>query len=451
MEGPKIWSRILLELKKQFSKSAFNTWISGSYVLEYQKNNHKNLLIIGTRNSFIKEQVEKRYLPAINRLIVAKKLGNIEVIFVVSQKDKTKKINKEPIFSGIASSLIITSRSADVLNPDYSFENFVVGPSNNLAYLVAKQVCEKPGRLYNPLFIWGNTGVGKTHLLQAIGNEILTHAENAKVLYAPCEKFTNDYLNSLTTKTQASFRSKYRSLDVLLIDDIQFLAGKESTQDEFFYTFNELHLSQRQIVLACDRHPKELGRLKERLISRLVGGMTIDVGPADFEMRLAILKVKCEQKGLQLSDEIVSYIAQSCTSGARELEGFLISVLPLIKLSGNKIGLEEIKAHINKNQSPIRQKPTPEKIIEAVCSHFKLNPDALCGPSRKASLILPRQILMYFLRKELHLPLEQVGRFVGGRDHSTIIYGIDKIEKIIPQNRSWQDEILRIKSFFYNN
>ena len=263
--------------------------------------------------------------------------------------------------------------------------------------------------------------------------------------------FTNDYLNSLTTKTQASFRSKYRSLDVLLIDDIQFLAGKESTQDEFFYTFNELHLSQRQIVLACDRHPKELGRLKERLISRLVGGMTIDVGPADFEMRLAILKVKCEQKGLQLSDEIVSYIAQSCTSGARELEGFLISVLPLIKLSGNKIGLEEIKAHINKNQSPIRQKPTPEKIIEAVCSHFKLNPDALCGPSRKASLILPRQILMYFLRKELHLPLEQVGRFVGGRDHSTIIYGIDKIEKIIPQNRSWQDEILRIKSFFYNN
>src|SRR3989338_8380014 len=252
MEGQKIWASILAGIKSQISSSTFKTWFAGSFVLDYNKTEKKNGLL-QTRE-----------------------------FFVVSKNDWQGVLEKnEPLFSGVAPTYIGISRKIDGLNPNHTFENFVVGSSNNLAFLAFNQVGGNLGSVYNPLFVYGPTGVGKTHLLQACGNAVLLEIVDAKVLYVSAEKFTNDYIESLRDRTMAAFRQKYRGVDLLLVDDVQFLAGKESTQDEFFYTFNELYLSGRQIVLAADRHPRELGRLKERLVSRFLGGMAVDVARPD--------------------------------------------------------------------------------------------------------------------------------------------------------------------------
>jgi len=450
MEGQKVWNTILTAVKEQVSSSTYKTWFSGSYVLDYKKNCDKNLLIIALKNNFLKEQVETRYLPIISKIAKKKAAGKVEIVFVVAQKTNSQDTVSEPIFSGIAPNLVVHNRKPEALNPNHTFENLVVGPSNNLAYLAAKQVADNLGSSYNPLLFYGPTGVGKTHLLQAIGNEFLNKSIEAKVLYASCEKFTNDYLESLMNKTQPLFRAKYRSLDLLLIDDVQFLAGKESTQDEFFYTFNELYLSGRQIVLVSDRHPKELSRLKERLVSRFLGGMVANIGVADLEMKMAILRTKCQEKGVNLDEQLISYVAQACDGGARELEGVLISILPLVKFSGGKISVDTVKTLVEAGRTKPAQSPTPQKIIQAVCSYFKIKSEDLNSPSRKYSLALARQILMYLMRKELDLPLEQIGQFAGGRDHSTVIHGIDKIEKEILQNQTRHDDLSRIKVLINN-
>lgn len=355
--------------------------------------------------------------------------------------------NKEPLFSGVAPTTFVKRAGATNLAPSYTFDNFVVGNSNNLAYLVAKQVAQNPGANYNPLFIWGTTGVGKTHLLCAVGNEVKKTAGDAKVIYAPCERFTNDYLESLSNKTNASFRAKYRNCDVLLVDDIQFLAGKESTQDEFFHTFCELVLAQRQIVVASDRHPKELGKLKERLVSRFLQGMVADIAPADFEMKMAILKTKCQERGMTLDEDSISYIAANCFGTAREMEGVLVSTYSAAKLSGTKIDLATIKSIVAKSR-PQNKIVSAQIIMEAVLRHFNVKAEDLSSPSRKSSLVIARQIAMYLLRKELNLPLEQIGQLVGGRDHSTIIHGVEKVERDLSSNQLKKDEILRIRSLF---
>ncbi|OGD87359.1 chromosomal replication initiator protein DnaA [Candidatus Curtissbacteria bacterium RIFCSPHIGHO2_02_FULL_40_17] len=448
MEAKKIWAKILSEIKRHVSASTFKTWFAGSFIVEYKKTAVKSVLIIAFKNNFLKEQVEKRYLPQVAK-IASRELGEpTEILLIVTQKQNQIK-EKGPIFSGVAPLQFLKTRQANDLKSDHTFDNFVVGNSNNLAYLVAKQVSENPGTNYNPLLFFGPTGVGKTHLLQAIGNAIKKRAIEAKILYASAEKFTNDYLESLSFKTQASFRARYRGSDVLLVDDIQFLAGKESTQEEFFYTFNELYLANRQIVIAADRHPKELGKLKERLVSRFLQGMVADIAPPDFEMKMAILKTKCKERGMSLDDESISYIANTCFGSARELEGVLISTFSLAKLSGNKVDLAKIKLIVERNQTN-NQKATPQTIIEAVCSYFNVKPSDLSSPSRKSNLVFARQILMYLLRKELQLPLSAIGQFVGGRDHSTIIHGVEKVEKDVLSNQPRKDEVLRIRSLFNN-
>ena len=445
MDGQKVWNNILAGIKTQVSSSTFKTWFPGSFVLDCKQKADKKLLIVAFKNNFIKEQVETRYLPLISQIAQKNKGGNIEVVFVVASKDKPKTIKNEPIFSGVPMQLNLKSKTAHILNPYHTFDNFVVGPSNNLAFLAAKQVAENPGSSYNPLIIYGPTGVGKTHLLQAIGNEVLNKTVEAKVLYATAEKFTNDYIESLGNKTCASFRAKYRQVDLLIIDDVQFFAGKESTQDEFFHTFNELYLSTRQVICASDRHPKELGKLKERLLSRFLGGLVADIGMPDLEMKIAIIRAKCQEKNLSLDDEISTYIAQTSNGGAREIEGNLISVLTLMKLTSGKITIEEIKEAIHKNGQASLNKPTASAIFSAVCKYFRVPAEDLRGPARRASLAFARQVLMYLLRKQLNLPFDEIGRLTGNRDHSTVIHGVAKIENIISQNQAKKDEVSRIQ------
>ena len=444
MEGKKIWNNILSGVRSQVSHSTFKTWFSGSYVLDFKTDTQKPTLIVALKNSFLKEQLEARYRPVIKKIIDNNGTHRIEVIFVVAPKTEDKKPKAEPIFSGIPQAYYANHGKSEVLNPAYNFDNFVVGPSNNLAYSAAKQAASGTSS-YNPFLIYGATGVGKTHLLHAIGNQLLQTFQDAKVIYASSEKFTNEYIESLGNKTQAQFRNKYRTADLLLIDDIQFLAGKEGTQDEFFYTFNELDLAGKQIVLVSDKHPSSLGKIKERLTSRFLGGMCVDIGLPDIEMRKAIIDVKCQDRGLSLPEEISQFIAESCPGGARELEGLLISALSLSKLSGGKISLDDVKA-ASSNLSIAKGKIPPETVIAAVASHFKFQEDDLIGSSRRSNIVLARQILIYLLRKDFGLPLVRIGILVGGRDHSTIIHSIQKMERMVETKQDLKDEILRIRS-----
>ncbi len=443
-DGQKVWGDVLSSLKISVSASSFRTWFSGSYLLEYKKTEDRTLLVIGVKNGFLKEQIERRYLETIADILKGKGLGHVEIILVVAQKESTPTTGKSaPLFSGIAQNFILEYPKSNSLNPNHSFGNFIVGKSNNLAYIAATQVANQLGRVYNPLLFYGPTGVGKTHLLQAIGNETLAKYEDAKVLYVTAEGFTNDFLQSLRNKNQEAFRNKYRHVHLLIIDDIQFLAGKESTQDEFFHTFNELYLAGKQIIAASDKHPKELGKLKDRLISRFLGGMCADLSMPDIEMKTAIIKAKCGDRNITLDDEVVSYIARECNGGARELEGMLTTTLAHIKLSGNANSLSDIKSALSKNKR-VSKVVTPGMVIETCCRHFRAKIADIKGKSRNASLVKTRQVIMYILRKELDLPLESIGDLLGGRDHATIIHGFKKIEREILINQNLKDEVLRI-------
>ncbi len=435
-DGQKVWGDILSGLKLSISSSTFRTWFAGSYLMDYKKGENQNLLVVGVKNSFLKEQIEKRYLSKIEQVLLEKNLARDRVLFVVSQKIE-QTAERTPLFSGIAPQYFAPLKNADSINPNHTFDNFVVGPSNNLAYLAASQVSSELARVYNPLVIYGPSGVGKTHLLQAVANEVLAKYEDAKILYVTAEKFTNDYLESLRNKTQSAFRSKYRSVHLLIVDDIQFLAGKESTQDEFFHTFNELYLSGKQLVVASDKHPKELGRLNERLVSRLMGGMSADVGFPDYELRVGIIRIKCAERKVKLTSETVEFIASNCQGGARELEGMLTNVLAQIKMTGS-FENTQFKAVSNKKTT------TKDQIIDVVCGHFKTNIGELKSSSRMASLVCARQILMYFLRLELSLSLDEVGSCFG-RDHSTVIHSLNKVRIKISQNQKFADEVSRLR------
>lgn len=444
-DGQKIWNSVLASLKEQFTPSAYRTWFSGSHVLEYKKQDDQNLMIVGVPNNFVKEQLEQRYYKEIEAEL--KKHDELAtIVYIVSAKKERVVSKNAPILSGNVNNYFGFVKPGG-LNPDNVFDNFVVGFSNNLAYLAATQVAKEPGKTYNPLLIYGPTGVGKTHLLQAIGNDIASKSEKANIVYVSAEKFTNEFLESLRNKTQESFRAKYRKADVLLVDDVQFFAGKDGTQDEFFFTFNELFQTGRQIVCATDKHPREIGKFKDRLLSRLAGGMAADVSLPDLEMKMAIINSKCKEKGVQLPGDVIAFIAQSAPGGARELEGALVSVLAQIKLAGGKMGLEGIRLAFEQKHAA-RPVATPGKIIDAVCKYYKVRSADICGVSRKASLVRARQTLMYLLRKELDLPLAQIGQLLGGRDHSTVIHSIEKINKT-QQETAKSDEILRIESLIF--
>lgn len=448
MSGQKIWSGVVAGLKSQISASMYRAWFGGSHVVGFRRDGAKNILVVGVRNNFIKEQIQSRYLSIISKSLREKGFGDTDVVFEIPSKAQADdRVQSAPLFSGVAPTYLATFRKVENLNPAHTFENFVVGSSNNLAYLAASQAMVGLGKTYNPLFIYGPVGVGKTHLLQACGNEVLTKYVEARVLYVSAEKFTNDYIESLRNRSTPAFRTKYRGVDLLLVDDVHFLSGKESTQEEFFYTFNDLVLAGRQVALAADRHPSELVRIQERLGSRFLGGMTVDIGRPDWELRIGILRAKCKEQGMELDDEIIAYIAQVCQSSARELEGVLVQVLSIVKLAGRP-SLDEVKSAVELHRERLRPQPTPGKIIEAVAKNFKVAVGDLCGPRRKASLVRARQILIYLLRVELGLPLESVGALVGGRDHSTVLYSVEKVEREVLASQVWKDQLARIRQTF---
>ena len=335
------------------------------------------------------------------------------------------------------------------LNPRYTFDSFVVGANNNLAHAASLAVAESPGEIYNPLFIYGGVGLGKTHLMHSIGHFILKNNPQAKVLYVTSEKFTNELIDAIRNKNNIStteFREKYRNNDILLIDDIQFIIGKESTQEEFFHTFNSLYEAKKQIIISSDKPPKEIETLEERLRSRFEWGLTVDIQSPDYETRMAILRKKEEREGYNIDNEVIKYIATNVKSNIRELEGALTKIVALSKLNKQEITIELAEEALKDLISPNETKEvTPELIIQVVADHFGITPLDISSQKRNKEVVFPRQIVMFLCRSMTDTPLQAIGKYLGGRDHTTIIHGYEKIGADMDKNESLRNTIEILK------
>lgn len=458
MTNQELWQAALGEIELSISKANYITWFKNTDIVS--KKDGK--IIIGVPNAFTKEWLENKY----NKFVL-KAFRNIskdikEITYVISYNknkeetnDKKNKKNKKekPEVQILEEQLNFNNFKIDKktnLNPRYSFNNFVVASFNELAYAAAQSVVKTPGQTYNPLFIYGGVGTGKTHLLQAIGNNILTTDSSKKITYVSSEKFTDDVITAISRGEMDKLKNYYRKVDILIIDDIQFLAGKEKTQEEFFHTFNALYENNKQIILSSDRPPKAIPTLEERLKSRFEGGMVADIGIPDFETRIVILKTKLKDLNLDLPDELLNYIASNIQKNIRELEGALNRIIAFFKVN-NSIPNQKQLVKILKDIISSPQKRTNYKnIIKIVSEFYDVDPKELTDRSRKKEVVKPRQIAMYLLREELKSSYPSIGARLGGRDHTTAIYACEKIEKEKENNNSLEDELNLIKQRLYS-
>ena len=438
------WDEILLHIKEEHELTdvSFKTWL-----LPTQPYSMKDgtLQILVPDVQFL-GYIKKKYGLLIQ--ITIEELTGIEceVDFVTIEQvdepqketDKSHLINRP---SEVSRQLIQDAN----LNPRYTFDTFVVGANNNLAHAASLAVAESPGEIYNPLFIYGGVGLGKTHLMHSIGHFILKNNPKAKVLYVTSEKFTNELIDAIRNKNNIStteFREKYRNNDVLLIDDIQFIIGKESTQEEFVHTFNALYEAKKQIIISSDKPPKEIETLEERLRSRFEWGLTVDIQSPDYETRMAILRKKEELEGYNIDNEVIKYIATNVKSNIRELEGALTKIVALSKLNNKEITTELAEEALKDLISPNAEKEvTPELIIQVVADHFGITPLDISSQKRNKEIVFPRQIVMYICRSMLGTSLQNIGKYLGGRDHTTIIHGHDKIAADMEKNESLRNTV----------
>ncbi len=422
MNAEQAWQSVLGQLQMEMPRASFDTWVRDTRPVSYEK----GVLTVGVHNAYARDWLESRLASTVARLLIGILNSNVSVDFVVSQTDENPASASDP--EAAAASIEMASPEARArntsLNPRYTFENYVVGSGNRLAHAACQAVAEKPARAYNPLFLYGGVGLGKTHLLHAIGNSC--HARGLNVLYVSSEEFTNDMVNAIRTHTTQAFREKYRFADVLLVDDIQFIAGKESTQEEFFHTFNTLHGQDKQIIVSSDRPPKSLVTLEERLRSRFEWGLAADIQAPDLETRLAILRSKAERTGRNISDEILDTIAHRVQSNIRELEGALNRIIAFADLSGSSLTPSLVDVALA-DLLPQRGDIAPEKIIELVAREWQTTVEALLGRDRSQKIAQPRQVAMYLMRKKTDASLPQIGEVLGGRDHTTVMYAIEKI------------------------
>lgn len=443
MNVEQAWQSVLGQLQMEMPRASYDTWVRDTRPVKYDD----GLLTISVRNAYARDWLESRLANKISRLLISIMDSNVSVNFVVSQYDEEMSESVESVERHKDDTPVSLQRNV-TLNPRYTFENFVVGSGNRLAHAACLAVAEKPARAYNPLFLYGGVGLGKTHLLHAIGNAC--HPRGLNVLYVSSEEFTNDMINAIRTHTTQAFRDKYRSIDVLLVDDIQFIAGKESTQEEFFHTFNTLHGQDKQIIVSSDRPPKALATLEERLRSRFEWGLTADIQPPDLETRLAILRYKAECTGRYIPDEILETIAQRVQSNIRELEGALNRILAFADLSGSSLTPNLVEVALS-DLLPQRGDLEPQKVVDLVAHYFNLSAEKLLGRDRSRAVALPRQIAMYLLREEANVSLPRIGEALGGRDHTTVIYAIKKISKEIKGDSGSKigRDIMKLKEQLY--
>lgn len=437
-----IWEKTLNITKAELTEVSFNTWLKCIEPISM----NSDTIILGVPNDFTKGILEARYKVLISnamKLVVPQKY---EIEFIVNNDENIRNLNRriqnkthEP---NLASQQDDTN--SQFLNPKYTFDTFVIGNSNRFAHAASLAVAESPAKAYNPLFIYGGVGLGKTHLMHAIGHYILDNNPNANVVYVSSEKFTNELINSIKDDKNVAFRNKYRHVDVLLIDDIQFIAGKESTQEEFFHTFNDLYEANKQIILSSDRPPKEIPTLEDRLRSRFEWGLIADIQPPDFETRIAILKKKADMEHLNISNDVMVFIANKIQSNIRELEGALIRVVAYSSLTNKEISIDLASEAIKDIISNKTQKITVDLIQDVVASYFNLRIDDFKSKRRTKNVAFPRQIAMYLARKFTDLSLPKIGDEFGGRDHTTVIHACDKITSDMAKDEGLKETINEI-------
>lgn len=442
------WQAVLGQLEMDMAKATYDTWVRDAEFIDHTE----DMYTIGVPNAYARDWLESRLTSTVTRLLTGMLNQSVDVEFVVSPENVTlteekakPQIEKMDEVETIAVETV-SAAIASTLNPRYQFNNFVVGASNRLAHAASLAVAENPAKAYNPLFLYGGVGLGKTHLLHAIGNANIQNG--LQVLYVSSEEFTNDLISAIRSHQTQAFREKYRYIDVLLIDDIQFIAGKESTQEEFFHTFNTLHGQNKQVVITSDRSPKAMSTLEERLRSRFEWGLIADIQPPDLETRLAILREKAEQNRKQVPDEILEAIAQRMQSNIRELEGALNRIVAYADLRGIPLTADLVDTALA-DMMPQRKEVAPEHIIEMVANAFGITVEQILERNRSRQVALPRQIAMYLLREEAQISLPQIGEVLGGRDHTTIMYGCDKIAGLIEQDDRLRRQVVDIRDKLY--
>ena len=438
MNAERAWEAALGQLQLDLPRASFDTWVRDAEFLTYED----GAFVIGVQNAYARDWLEDRLLATVKKILGGLMGRTVEARFVIWQPESLEEetASAPPAVPGTAS-------SPCHLNSRYTFDSFVVGASNRLPHAAALAVAENPAKAYNPLFLYGGVGLGKTHLLHAVGHTCV--AAGLRVLYVSSEEFTNDLINAIRSHTTDAFRERYRRMDVLLVDDIQFIAGKESTQEEFFHTFNTLHGQEKQIVISSDRPPKAMVTLEERLRSRFEWGLTADIQPPDFETRLAILRSKAERAERTVESEYLEIIARRVQSNIRELEGALTRVLAFSDLSGVPLSRDLVEATL----ADMQARPsavTPDRIIAAVAAQFAVDEDRLLSNDRTRQVALPRQVAMFLIREGTNASLPQIGEVLGGRDHTTIMYGCDKIAGLLETDDGLRRQVASIRENLYN-
>ncbi|HEY8806518.1 MAG TPA: chromosomal replication initiator protein DnaA [Candidatus Limnocylindria bacterium] len=461
-----LWRAALGELQLAMPKANYDTWFKETYVVSEED----DVFCIGVPNAFAREWLENKYRSHVRASLQRLVGRTVDVRFITvpggaapatgggQRPANSGYSGQNPASTGASVTPVAppSERRGDaspvtaILNARYTFATFVVGSNNRLAHAAALSVAERPGHSYNPLFVYGGSGLGKTHLMHAIGHAVLSRHPKKRVAYATSEKFTNEFINSIRGQKSEEFRERYRRIDVLLIDDIQFIAGKEGTQEEFFHTFNAIHEEGKQIIMSSDRPPKAIPQLEDRLRSRFEWGLIADISAPDLETRTAILRAKAEAANVAVPPLVIDFLAQRIVSNIRELEGALTRIVAYATLNAVAVTTELAQTMLqNILYNPRRQSLSPERIVETVAKYYGVPSDQLRGKARDKQIVLPRQIAMYLMREETEAPLLRIGEALGGRDHSTILHGCEKIEREMGENDDFRRDINSLRELLY--
>src|SRR5512142_1564700 len=451
MDAKQVWRAALGELQVSLSPANFETWLRDTSLVDVDENRFR----ISVPNGFAKDWLETRYRSLISQTLARVVGYSVQVEFIVKPPETNGNGNGNGSVPAQQVRLEATrvgapEGAATNLNPRYTFANFIVGSANRLAHAASLSVAERPGHAYNPLFLYGGVGLGKTHLMHAIGNAVISRFPRKRVVYATSEKFTNEFITSIQQGKVDDFRARYRRIDLLLIDDIQFIADKEPTQEEFFHTFNAIHEDGKQIVLSSDRPPKAILTLEERLRSRFEWGLIADLTAPDLETRIAILRAKAEEQGVPITSDVIEFIARKVVSNIRELEGALNRIVAYASMGAMPISIELAQAVLsNVLYNPKKRQVTPDRIARAVSEYYAVPMDALKGQKRDKAIVVPRQIAMFLMREETDVSLLRIGAELGGRDHSTVLHACEKITREAATNDELRREIAAVRELIY--
>ena len=447
MDNKELWDSALAEIETSVSKANFGTWFRNTSILKQEG----GTVYLGVPNAFVKDWLYDKYHLSVLKALRnnAEYIKQIEYIITKGDRVKFEEQLSKPIFRDQLELTELYVNKDDNLNPKYIFDNFIVGPFNEMAYAAGQAIIKSPGVVYNPLYIYGGTGLGKTHITQAIGNSIKRLHPNKKVYYITSEKFVIEVVSAIQNNKANMFKEKYRKYDVFIMDDIQFIANKDKSQEELFHLFNSLYDQNKQIIFSSDKIPKYIPNLEERLRSRFEGGMMVDIAPPDYESRLAVLKSKIKNSDFTPSDEVIEYVASVIKGNIRELEGALNSIICQCQLKNRNLNLIEVK-NLIKNTIKPQKTISIKDVLKIIAGFYNIEERVLCEKTRRKEVVKPRQIIMYILREDFNISYPYIGQKLGGRDHTTVMHAYEKIKREIKQNNLVTQEIEQIRLLLYN-